>query len=117
MIDYCEWKLGYRSEGMIMNAIGLVTKLTGNLLGSIQGVLLARIGFDMKKNYLQQSDNTKFGIFALAYLFPMLTGSFSIIPKLMYKITQQEKDDMYAQLRIRRAEEGEKANSAAGGKD
>ena len=110
MIDYCEWKLGYRSEGMIMNAIGLVTKLTGNLLGSAQGVLLAKIGFDMKKNYLEQSDDTKFGIFALAYLFPILTGSFSIIPKLMYKITQQEKEQMYAELRENREREGQKAN-------
>ncbi len=109
MIDYCEWKLGYRSEGMIMNAIGLVTKLTGNLLGSVQNVLLAKTGFNIKKNYLGQSDKTKFGIFALAYLFPILTGSFSIIPKLMYKITKQEKQQMYRELHERRRLEGQKA--------
>jgi len=117
MIDYCEWQIGFRSEGMIINAIGLVTKLSGNLFGSVQNLLLERIGFDLRKDHLGQSDKTKFGIFTLAYLFPFLTGSFSAIPKLLYQFNKEEKAQMYRELKERRdalAEETRQAAAAEG---
>jgi len=101
-IDYCEWKNGYRSEGVIIITKGLMSKIIRNATSGLQASILKAIGYSLKAGFGNQSDSTKFGLFATAFLLPGLTGAFSIIPKLMYKLGTEEKERMYSDLMQRR---------------
>jgi len=110
VIDYCEWKNGYRSEGVIVITKGLMSKIIRNLTVGLQTAIMQAIGYDLRKGFGNQSDETKFGLFATAYLLPGLTGLLSIIPKLLYNLTEEEKAKMYTELveRRRRMEQTQK---------
>jgi len=101
-IDYCEWKNGYRSEGVIIITKGLLSKIVRNATNGIQTSILNAIGYSLKEGFGKQKDSTKFGLFATAFLLPGLTGAFSIIPKLMYKLSADEKERMYSDILQRR---------------
>lgn len=101
-IDYCEWKNGYRSEGMIIVTKGLMSKIVKNTTSGLQSAILSAIGYSLKEGFGNQSDSTKFGIFMAAFLLPGVTGAFSIIPKLMYRLDADEKEIMYRELMERR---------------
>ena len=101
-IDYCEWKNGYRSEGVIIITKGLLSKIVRNATNGLQTSILNAIGYSLKEGFGKQKDSTKFGLFATAFLLPGLTGAFSIIPKLMYKLDAKEKELMYSELMERR---------------
>jgi len=121
-IDYCEWKNGYRSEGVIIITKSLLSKIVRNTTSGIQASILSAIGYNLKQGFGRQEDSTKFGLFATAFLLPGLTGALSIIPKLMYKLSPEEKEIMYAELVARRrakerlaAESFEEREPARGG--
>lgn len=101
-IDYCEWKNGYRSEGMIIITKGLMSKIVRNTTSGLQSAILSAIGYSLKEGFGNQSDSTKFGIFMAAFLLPGVTGAFSIIPKLLYRLDGPEKEIMYQELMERR---------------
>jgi len=101
-IDYCEWKNGYRSEGVIIITKSLMSKIIRNTTSGLQSAILNAIGYSLKEGFGSQADSTKFGIFITAFLLPGLTGAFSIIPKLMYKLEDSEKEIMYRDLMERR---------------
>ncbi|NLP47882.1 MAG: hypothetical protein GX345_02945 [Clostridiales bacterium] len=102
VIDYCEWKNGYRSEGVIVITKGLMSKLIRNFTIGLQAAIMQAIGYDLRKGFGNQSDETKFGLFATAYLLPGLTGLLSIVPKLLYNLSEDEKAKMYTELIERR---------------
>lgn len=101
-IDYCEWKNGYRSEGVIVITRSLMSKIVRNTTSGLQAAILSAIGYSLKEGFGNQADSTKFGLFATAFLLPGVTGAFSIIPKLLYKLDKQEKEVMYRDLMERR---------------
>ncbi len=107
-IDYCEWKDGYRSEGVILSTKSLITKLVSNSTSSVTTSVMSAIGYDI--NAEKQSDSTLFGIFATSFLLPALTGIFSIIPRLMFKMPKEMRDEMYLELQQRRKLVHESAN-------
>ena len=57
-MDYCEWKNGYRAEAMTGVARGLVTKLQGIVMGSIQNFIMKRIGYVQGLSIGTQADST-----------------------------------------------------------
>ncbi len=101
-IDYCEWKNGYRSEGVIIITKGLMSKIIRNTTSGIQSSILSAIGYSLNSGFGNQADSTKFGLFITAFLLPGLTGALSIIPKLLYKLDASEKETMYRDLMQRR---------------
>lgn len=101
-IDYCEWKNGYRSEGVIIITKSLMSKIIRNTTSGLQSAILHAVGYSLKEGFGSQADSTKFGIFVTAFLLPGLTGAFSIIPKLLYKLDDSEKGKMYRDLMQRR---------------
>ncbi len=104
-MDYCEWKNGYRTEGMTATTKGLAKKLVGTFSGSAKTFLMKRFGYDLSKGYGLQSDETKFALYTMAMIMPFLTGGlFSIIPKLFYDLTGDKRERMYEELLARRAE-------------
>jgi Na+/melibiose symporter-like transporter len=48
-IDYCEWKNGYRSEGVIVITRSLMSKIVRNTTSGLQAAILSAIGYSLKK--------------------------------------------------------------------
>lgn len=104
-MDYCEWKNGYRTEGMTSTTRGLANKLVGTVSGSVKNVLMKKLGYNLYAGHGQQSDETKFALFAMATIIPFVTGGLlSIIPKLFYDLTGEKRERMYEELLVRREE-------------
>ncbi len=103
-MDYFEWANGYRTEGMTSTALGLARKLVGTVSGSFRPAMMKMFGYDLKKGFGQQSDSTKYALFAMSTILPVVTGSFNVIPKLFYDLTGEKRERMYAELLARRAE-------------
>ena len=104
IIDYGEWKCGYRTEGMTGVAKGLVAKIVATFKTSFQALLLGLIGYKQGLKPGQQTERTEYLLFMCVTLVPALTSMISVIPKLFYNIDAKTKERMYAELKIRRAE-------------
>jgi len=102
-IDYGEWKSGFRSEGMTGVLRGMPYKITDMIGRTITSFVLKLIGFKTGENYLYQSEKTARGVFALTTLIPALMGLISLPPKLLFNISQKDRERMYVELAERRA--------------
>jgi len=102
-IDYGEWKSGVRSEAMTGVLRQLPRKLTVTLGDTMTDAVVKLLGFQTGENYLNQTEKTQIGIFAMATLIPTLMSLIDLIPKLLYNINQKDRERMYVELRERRA--------------
>ncbi len=110
-MDYCEWKNGYRTEAMTSVATGLATKLVQTLTSAIGAAVLKLINYQQGSTV--QTDKTKFYIFALFTIVPVVTGALGYIPMFFYNLTGEKRDKMYADLMERRSAAAKKATEAA----
>lgn len=110
-MDYCEWKNGYRTEGMTGVAKGLASKLVRVFGASFRSILMKAFGYEQGKAYLTQTDSTKYFLFAMSTVIPLVTGSLSIIPKLFYDLTGDKRDRMYEDLLERRSQISKEVSS------
>lgn len=101
-MDYCEWKNGYRTEGMTISAKSFLVKLVRSITGSLQAALLKKIGYSLSVGFGNQSESTKYGLFAMSVLLPVATGFLGIVPKFFYNVTGEKRTQMYAELYDRR---------------
>ncbi|MBR6552906.1 MAG: MFS transporter [Clostridia bacterium] len=101
-LDYCEWKNGYRSEAMIGVATGLITKIQGAVMGSVNNLVMGKIGYIQGKEIGTQTDKTKWWIFALGTGIPIISSCLGIVPKLFYTLSADKRERMYADLQERR---------------
>ena len=102
-IDYGEWKNGFRSEGMTGALRGMPRKFTNVVGESLTSFVIARIGFQHGENFTNQTYETEVGIFALATIIPAFMSLVSLAPKILYNISQKDREQMYAALGERRA--------------
>ncbi|MCL2495089.1 MAG: MFS transporter [Oscillospiraceae bacterium] len=103
IIDYGEWKNGFRSEAMVGTLKGIPPKIAGIFGNTITSILMKYIGFQGGIDYLNQTEKTTDAIFALATIVPTLFGVIALIPKFFYNINQKDREQMYADLVQRRA--------------
>ncbi len=101
-MDYCEWKNGYRAEAMTGVARGLVSKLQGTFMGSLNNLIMNQIGYVQGLTIGTQSDRTKWWIFAMGTGVPIITGALGVLPKFFYPLTGEKRDRMYEELFARR---------------
>jgi len=101
-MDYCEWKNGYRAEAMTGVAQSLISKLQRTVMGSVQSLVLGKIGYQQGIKVGTQTDKTKWWIFALGTGIPIITSSLGIIPKFFYPLNAEMRNQMYADLQERR---------------
>ena len=102
-LDYCEWKNGFRSEGITLTTKGMIVKVFNNITGSMNTAILKRVGYSINAGYGNQSDSTKFALFAICMLMPAFADLLSIIPKLFYDLHGEKRDRMYEELTEMRA--------------
>ncbi|HOO25688.1 MAG TPA: MFS transporter [Clostridiales bacterium] len=103
-MDYCEWKNGFRTEGMTSMAKGLATKLVGTVSGTIKPIIMKKIGYEQGRAVGTQSDRTKYALFAMTTIIPIITGLLGIVPKFFYDLTGEKREKMYEELLARREE-------------
>ena len=103
VIDYGEWKNGFRSEAMVGALGGIPVKISGIVGNTITSLMMKLIGFQGGENYLDQDERTTTAIFALSTIVPTLFGFISLIPKFFYNINQKDREVMYAELAQRRS--------------
>ena len=104
-MDYAEWKTGFRNEAMTGAMRGLVGKICGYVFNGFSNMMLEWMGIKQGVGYLDQSERNKRNIFLFWLLLPGLTGGLlSLIPKLFYNVSKEERVRMYAELAERRAE-------------
>jgi Na+/melibiose symporter-like transporter len=101
-MDYCEWKNGYRAEAMTGVAKGLVKKLQGICMGSIQNIIMEKIGYVQGLTIGTQADSTKWWIFAMGTGIPIITGALGVVPMFFYDLNGEKRNRMYQELGARR---------------
>ena len=104
-MDYCEWKNGYRTEAMTSAAKGLAQKLASTVSNFIKTLFKKWIGYDINAytSGSAQTDDTKFWLFAMFTVLPLVTTTLGIIPLLFYDLSGKKRDKMYEELLARRA--------------
>jgi Na+/melibiose symporter-like transporter len=102
-LDYGEWKNGFRSEGTSVAAMQIIKKITAVMVGPFRNLIFIRIGYSLQAGFGQQTDRTKFLLFACSTLLPGLTGLLSLIPKLFYEGSLETRERMYEELSQMRA--------------
>lgn len=102
-MDYCEWKNGYRMEATAGVARDLVVKIQGTLMNSVNSIVMKRISYNQSLELGSQSDRTKFWLFALCSVVPVVSGALGIIPKMLWPISKAARARMYRELAERRS--------------
>ncbi len=101
-MDYCEWKNGYRVEATIGVARNLIAKIQNIVMNSAKSLILSAIGYEQGIAIGTQSDKTKWWLFALCTGVPQLTGILAVIPKFLYPLSGNLRNQMYSELMQRR---------------
>ncbi len=101
-MDYCEWKNGYRVEATIGVARNLIAKVQNIVMTSAKSLILSAIGYEQGLAIGTQSDKTKWWLFALCTGVPQLTGILAVIPKFLYPLSGNLRNQMYSELMQRR---------------
>ncbi len=101
-MDYCEWKNGYRVEATIGVARNLISKIQNIVMNSAKSLILSAIGYEQGIAIGTQSDKTKWWLFALCTGVPQLTGILAVIPKFLYPLSGNLRNQMYSELMQRR---------------
>jgi len=97
-LDYAEWRNGYRSEGAIIAARSMITKVVRNLVNSSMTWIMQATGYELGAGFGQQSFEAKYAIFFMSFAVPAALGLLGIIPKLFYDLTGEKREKMYAEL-------------------
>ncbi len=113
VMDYGEWKNGYRTEGAASLVRSLASKVTGSLGNVVTTMLLEATGYRQGLKPGQQSERTEYLMFLTCTLVPGLTSLIGLIPKFFYNIDNKTKKRMYEELAIRRSKTAKELNAQA----
>ncbi len=98
-VEYSEYKLGYRGEGIIFSINTFLTKLSATLAKLIIG-----IGMIMM-NYVENQATTpavQTGFSAMMYVVPAVSFLVAIIPMAFYGLTDEKRKEIHAELEEKR---------------
>ncbi|MBI9101441.1 MAG: MFS transporter [Spirochaetales bacterium] len=98
-IDYSEWKLGFRGEGIVFSLNTFVTKLGAAFARLVLGFGLIAINYTENQPI---TDSTIACFSALIYLVPAIFCILTIIPLMFYKIDNKTIGQIENELRQRR---------------
>lgn len=109
VLDYCEWKNGFRVEATIDLIKNYLNKARNIILRYINAWLLEEwAGFESGMG-IEQSDTAKWRIFLTAFGPSLIFDAISILPMFLYNIDHNTRNRMYIDLEAIRSA---KANAA-----
>lgn len=94
--DYMEWQTGTRQEGTTGAVTGIISKFGNAISSAASAIVLNMVGY--QQGAKEQSDDTKYKIFAMFAIVPQLLGLFSLIPWFFYDLWGDKRDKMRAEL-------------------
>jgi Na+/melibiose symporter-like transporter len=83
-------------------AQSLIGKLQNTVMGSVNAIVMKKIGYQQGLEIGTQTTKTKWWIFALGTGIPIITSSLGIIPKFFYPLNAEIRNKMYTELQERR---------------
>lgn len=101
-VEYSEYKLGYRGEGIIFSVNTFLTKLSTTIAKMILFIMLFAI------DYVENMASTPVvvqGFSSLIYLIPAISFLLSMVPMLFYSLTDSQRAEIHAELECRYREE------------
>lgn len=104
VLDYCEWKNGYRVEATINLLTGYLNKVKEIILNLINAYLLEKwAGYEAGFDSVHSVD-TMFKMFVAAYAPRLVFDYLCLIPMFFYNIDAKTRERMYLDLEKTRAE-------------
>lgn len=94
-IEYGDWKLGRRQEGIAASILSFGVKLATAVVGSVGVLLLAAVGYVPNA---EQTEAAKAGINAVVNLIPLVIAAISIVPLFFYKLSPKRVAEIRADL-------------------
>lgn len=103
VLDYCEWKNGYRVEATINLARSYIDKVKGAVLTKVNAMLLEKwAGFQVGADAVQTNE-TMWRMFITACGPKLIFDYLCVVPMLFYNIDKKTRDRMYLELEKSRA--------------
>lgn len=99
-IDYSEWKLGFRGEGIVFSTNTFVTKFSGALSRLIIGASLGLLSYVENQPATPGLQN---GLSFVMFLLPALCFLAAILPILFYNISDKQRVQILSDLEHSRA--------------
>lgn len=98
-VEYSEWKLGYRGEGIIFSINTFLTKLSATGAKAILGIGLIMMGY-VENQEVTASVQTGFS--SMMYIIPAISFLVSMIPMIMYKLSDEQRKAIHEELEAKR---------------
>ena len=108
VLDYCEWKNGYRVEATINMVTGYFNKVKDIILRYVNGWLLEKWAGYQSGLQVTQSVDTMWKMFVASFAPRLCFDFISMIPMFFYNIDRATRDRMYLELEQRRARDAAK---------
>lgn len=99
-IDFSEWKLGFRGEGIVFSTHTFVSKFSGAVSRIIIGASLGYL------NYVENQPvtvNLQQGLSFVMYILPAICFAAAIIPILFYSLGDKQRNQILFDLEQKRA--------------
>lgn len=103
VLDYCEWKNGFRVEATINLLTGYFTKVKDAILKLVNAKLLEDWAQFQIGEGVPQTPETKWRLFIIAFGPHLIFDALSLIPMIFYNIDKDTRDRMYIDLERSRA--------------
>ncbi|MDD7643043.1 MAG: glycoside-pentoside-hexuronide (GPH):cation symporter [bacterium] len=94
-IEYGDWKLGRRQEGVAASMLSFGVKIATAICGSAGVLLLSAVGYVPNA---EQTEAARQGINIVVNLVPFVLGLLSILPMLFYKLTPKRVEEIREDL-------------------
>lgn len=103
VLDYCEWKNGYRVEATINLITGYFNKVKDIILKIVNGWLLEKwAGYQSGLGAVQSID-TMWKMFVASFAPRLCFDFLSMVPMFFYNVDRATRERMYLELELRRA--------------
>lgn len=103
VLDYCEWKNGFRVEATINLLTGYFTKVKDAILNVVNAKLLSSYANYQIGEDAVQTAETKWRLFLIAFGPHLIFDLLSLLPMILYNIDKDTREQMYIDLERTRA--------------
>lgn len=101
-IDYAEYKLGFRGEGVVFSMNTFLTKLSATISKGILGVSMTLMGY---QDNMEPNDTVMAGFSFIVLAVPAICFVLSMLPLAFYKLTPDNLTAIRNELETRRTAE------------
>ncbi|MBE5910282.1 MFS transporter [Pseudobutyrivibrio sp.] len=94
-LEYGDWKLGRRQEGVAASMLSFGVKIATAVCGAAGILLLDAVGYVPNA---EQTEAARQGINAVVNLIPFVIGVLSLVPMIWYKLTPEKVEEIRTDL-------------------